>query len=86
VGHTDSQGSDDYNMRLSLRRAESARQYLVSSGIAYNRIRTEGRGEMEPVADNATDAGRSRNRRVEVAIFADEQYRQQILNENRGGN
>jgi outer membrane protein OmpA-like peptidoglycan-associated protein len=83
VGHTDSQGADDYNMRLSNRRAESARMYLISNGIASNRIRTEGRGEMEPVADNSTESGRARNRRVEVAIFADSQYRQQILNENR---
>jgi outer membrane protein OmpA-like peptidoglycan-associated protein len=86
VGHTDSQGSDQYNMALSLRRADSARRYLTSLGIASNRIRTEGRGEMEPVADNASESGRARNRRVEVAIFASEQYRQQILNENRGGN
>jgi len=84
VGHTDSQGSDDYNMRLSMRRAASARQYLTSMGVSSARIRTEGRGEMEPVADNSTESGRARNRRVEVAIFASEQYRQQILNENRG--
>jgi outer membrane protein OmpA-like peptidoglycan-associated protein len=83
VGHTDSQGSDDYNMRLSMRRADAARMYLLGQGIASNRIRTEGRGEMEPIADNASEAGRARNRRVEVAIFANEQYRQQILNENR---
>jgi outer membrane protein OmpA-like peptidoglycan-associated protein len=65
VGHTDAAGSDSYNMGLSRRRAESARQYLVSQGIASTRIRTEGRGETEPVG---TDA---QNRRVEVAIFAD---------------
>ena len=84
VGHTDSQGADDYNMRLSYRRAESARQFLAGQGINASRIRVEGRGEMEPVADNSTDAGRAQNRRVEIAIFASEEYRQQILNENRG--
>lgn len=83
VGHTDSQGSDDYNMRLSLRRAEAAANYLVAQGVARNRIRTSGRGEMEPIASNETEAGRQQNRRVEVAIFASEEYRQQILNENR---
>jgi outer membrane protein OmpA-like peptidoglycan-associated protein len=84
VGHTDSQGADDYNMRLSYRRAESARQFLAAQGIEAGRIRVEGRGEMEPVADNSTDAGRARNRRVEIAIFASEEYRDQILRENRG--
>lgn len=83
VGHTDSQGSDDYNMRLSLRRAEAAANYLVQQGIARNRIRTSGRGEMEPIASNESESGRQQNRRVEVAIFASEAYRQQILNENR---
>jgi outer membrane protein OmpA-like peptidoglycan-associated protein len=83
VGHTDSQGADDYNLRLSNRRAESARQFLVAQGINGARIRTEGRGESEPVADNTSDSGRAQNRRVEVAIFASEQYREQILRENR---
>lgn len=83
VGHTDSSGSDEYNMGLSLRRAESARQFLAAQGIASARVRVEGRGESEPVADNSTEAGRSQNRRVEVAIFASEQYREQILRENR---
>jgi outer membrane protein OmpA-like peptidoglycan-associated protein len=81
VGHTDSQGSDQYNMGLSLRRANSARNYLIGQGIPSSRIRTEGRGEMEPIASNDTEAGRQQNRRVEVAIFASEQYRQQILQE-----
>jgi outer membrane protein OmpA-like peptidoglycan-associated protein len=84
VGHTDSQGTDEYNMGLSYRRAESARQFLVAQGITGTRIRVEGRGESEPVADNSTESGRAQNRRVEVAIFASEEYRQQILNNNRG--
>jgi outer membrane protein OmpA-like peptidoglycan-associated protein len=84
VGHTDDRGSDQYNMDLSMRRAESAKNHLVARGIAPNRIRTAGRGELEPVATNATDAGRQQNRRVEIAIFANEEYRQQILRENQG--
>jgi outer membrane protein OmpA-like peptidoglycan-associated protein len=86
VGHTDSQGTDAYNMALSQRRADSARNYLVSMGIPGDRIRTAGRGETEPVASNETEAGRQQNRRVEIAIFASQQYRNQILNEyGRGG-
>ena len=84
VGHTDDVGSDQYNMGLSLRRAESSKNYLVARGIQPGRIRTSGRGEMEPIASNADESGRSRNRRVEVAIFASEEYREQILRDNRG--
>ena len=84
VGHTDATGSDQYNMDLSYRRAESARRFLVAQGIEAGRIRVEGRGETEPIADNTTASGQAQNRRVEVAIFASEEYRQQILNENRG--
>jgi outer membrane protein OmpA-like peptidoglycan-associated protein len=83
VGHTDSSGSDEYNMGLSYRRAESARSFLAAQGIDASRVRVEGRGESEPVADNSTEAGRQQNRRVEIAIFASEEYREQILRENR---
>ena len=83
VGHTVSTGSDEYNMGLSYRRAEAARQLLAAQGIDASRVRVEGRGESEPVADNSTEAGRQQNRRVEVAIFASEEYREQILRENR---
>jgi len=87
VGHTDNVGSDDYNMGLSQRRADSSKSLLVSMGIPAERIRTSGKGKTEPVASNETEAGRQQNRRVEIAIFANEQYRQQILNEyGRGGN
>jgi outer membrane protein OmpA-like peptidoglycan-associated protein len=72
VGHTDSVGSDSYNLGLSERRASSARNHLVAQGIASSRIRTIGRGESEPIADNNTDAGRAENRRVEIAIVAGE--------------
>jgi outer membrane protein OmpA-like peptidoglycan-associated protein len=84
VGHTDSTGSDAYNMNLSIRRAEAAKNLLVAQGVAANRIRTSGRGETEPVASNATDEGRQLNRRVEVAIFASEEYRDRIMRETRG--
>ena len=76
VGHTDAVGSDDYNLGLSQRRAESAVQYLVSQGISRSRLTTIGKGEREPVASNDTDYGRQQNRRVEVAIYANEEYRE----------
>ena len=78
VGHTDSQGEDAYNMALSVRRANAASAYLQSQGVPASRISTAGRGESEPVASNDTDAGRQQNRRVEVAIYASPEYREQI--------
>ena len=68
VGHTDSVGSDAYNQRLSLARADSVKTYLSSKGISSQRIRTEGRGESQPLADNATEEGRAKNRRVEIQV------------------
>ena len=82
VGHTDSRGSDAYNAGLSQRRAESAAAYVAAQGIARARIRTEGRGETEPIDTNDTDAGRQLNRRVEIAIFASEEYREQLQQQN----
>ncbi|MEP7177390.1 MAG: OmpA family protein [Gemmatimonadales bacterium] len=70
LGHTDSVGTDVYNKALSVRRADAAAEYLVSRGVARSRIGTGGLGEEEPVATNADAAGRGRNRRVEVAIYA----------------
>ena len=64
VGHTDSVGSDAYNQKLSVRRAEAVKAYLISKGIERNRIYTEGKGEKQPVADNRTAEGRAKNRRV----------------------
>ncbi len=78
VGHTDSVGSDDYNMELSQRRANSARDYLTTQGVSPNRITTVGKGEREPIASNDTDAGRQQNRRVEVAIYANEEFREDV--------
>jgi len=68
VGHTDSVGTDAYNQKLSVRRAEAVKGYLVSKGIEANRVYTEGKGEKQPVADNKTAAGRSKNRRVEIEV------------------
>jgi OOP family OmpA-OmpF porin len=68
VGHTDSVGSDAYNQKLSVRRAEAVKAYLVSKGIEKNRIYTEGKGEKQPVASNVTNEGRAKNRRVEIEV------------------
>lgn len=66
IGHACSIGSDDYNQRLSIRRAEAVKAYLASKGIEATRVYTEGKGETQPVADNSTREGRAKNRRVEV--------------------
>jgi len=68
VGHTDSVGSDAYNQKLSVRRAEAVKAYLVSKGIEKNRIYTEGKGEKQAVASNVTSEGRAKNRRVEIEV------------------
>ena len=68
IGHTDSTGSDAINNPLSVDRAEAARDYLVSRGVARSRIVTAGRGSREPIADNATQQGRDKNRRVEIYV------------------
>jgi outer membrane protein OmpA-like peptidoglycan-associated protein len=72
VGHTDATGPDAYNMTLSERRAAAASNYLASQGVTRTRLRSTGRGETEPVAPNDSDADRQKNRRVEVAIYANE--------------
>jgi OOP family OmpA-OmpF porin len=68
VGHTDSIGSDAYNQKLSVRRSEAVKGYLVSKGVEKNRVYTEGKGEKQPVADNKTSEGRAKNRRVEIEV------------------
>jgi len=82
VGHTDSRGDEDYNLRLSERRAEAASEFMVSEGLASSRIETVGRGELEPISDNDTDAGRQENRRIEVAIYASPEYVEQVKTSN----
>lgn len=68
IGHTDKQASNDYNMQLSRERAESVKEYLVSQGIDANKLSTKGMGETDPIADNSTEQGRFRNRRIEFAV------------------
>lgn len=76
VGHTDSTGTDAINNPLSERRASSVRNYLVNKGVPANTILTEGRGSREPIANNATDEGRSQNRRVEIFLGERQQVAQ----------
>lgn len=83
VGHTDSVGTYQYNQDLSERRARAAANYLISRGVPASRIRASGLGETEPIASNDTEQGRAQNRRVEVAIFASEAYREQVIRESR---
>ena len=68
VGHTDSIGTDAYNQKLSIRRAEAVKAYLKGKGVEENRIYTEGKGEKQPEASNKTSAGRAKNRRVEIEV------------------
>ncbi len=84
VGHTDSVGSDSYNQELSVRRAEAAANLLVADGVDRSRIRAAGRGETEPIAPNDSDAGRQQNRRVEVAIYANEQMKEAAKRQAEG--
>jgi outer membrane protein OmpA-like peptidoglycan-associated protein len=77
VGHTDAVGRPDYNQDLSLRRARAASSYLAGQGVRSERLLTSGRGETEPIATNDDEAGRRQNRRVEIAIYADQAAREQ---------
>ncbi len=81
IGHTDSDGSDAYNQALSERRARSSSAYLEQLGVASERISTRGMGENDPVATNDTAEGKQLNRRVEVVIYADEDWRREVMNE-----
>jgi len=75
VGHTDASGTTDYNQGLSQRRATSASDFLAGNGVNGGRLRTAGRGELEPIASNDTEDGRATNRRVEIAIVANAETR-----------
>ena len=81
-GYSDSKGADDYNLSLSQQRASSVKTYLAQKGLSNSRFEIKGMGEAEPVADNETDAGRSKNRRVEFAIVANEKMVQEAKNGN----
>ena len=79
AGHTDSVGREGYNQSLSERRAQAAADFLLGRGMSSGQVRTQGLGESEPVASNETEAGQEDNRRVEVAIFASEEYRDEAV-------
>ena len=68
VGHTDTDGSDAYNQKLSVARSEAVKSYLTGKGVEKNRVYTEGKGEKQPVADNKTKEGKAKNRRVEIEV------------------
>ncbi|PKO56975.1 MAG: lipoprotein attached to the membrane by a lipid anchor [Betaproteobacteria bacterium HGW-Betaproteobacteria-21] len=68
VGHTDSIGSEMHNLQLSIKRGEAVMEYLRSGGVALDRMSADGKGEAEPIADNAQESGRTRNRRVEIFV------------------
>ena len=74
-GHTDASGSDAINNPLSQRRAQAVANYTISQGVDASRITTEGYGSTQPIADNTTEAGKQANRRVEIAIFANEKMK-----------
>jgi OOP family OmpA-OmpF porin len=73
IGHTDSIGTNAYNQKLPVRRANAVKAYLVSKGVEANRIYTEGKGETQPIADNRTKEGRAKNRRVEIEVVGSRQ-------------
>ncbi len=83
-GHTDSSGSDEYNLALSQRRAQAVTSYLVSQGIDAGRFTTKWYGESQPRYDNATPEGRSKNRRVELGIVASEALKQEAIQQTKG--
>lgn len=82
IGHTDNTGSDSHNMDLSIRRAEAVRSLIVADNVNGARLTTIGKGPSEPIADNATVAGRAQNRRVEITIVANDQMKQQATQGN----
>lgn len=81
-GHTDNVGNDAYNQTLSSQRAKAVASYLVSKGLVSSRLTTKGMGEIEPIADNATEVGRAANRRVEFGITANDKMVQDAQKEN----
>ncbi len=83
AGHTDNSGAEAYNQTLSERRASAASNFLATQGIPGSQLRIQGLGEMEPVASNETSAGQEANRRVEVAIFASAEYRDEAIRQAR---
>lgn len=74
-GHADAQGSDDYNLKLSKQRADAVAAYLKTVGVTNSRLDEKGYGESQPVADNSTETGRAKNRRVDIAVFANDKLK-----------
>ncbi|MBQ4914997.1 OmpA family protein [Maribacter sp. MMG018] len=83
-GHTDSAGSDEYNMTLSKQRAQSVTDYLIAQGISPTRFTTKWYGETQPVGDNSTAEGKAQNRRVELAIVASEELKEEAIQNTKG--
>lgn len=83
-GHTDSAGPEDYNMNLSKQRAESVTTYLVSKNLPSTRFTTKWYGELQPVGDNTTTEGKAKNRRVELAIVANEELKEEAAQKTKG--
>lgn len=77
IGHTDNTGSDEFNNRLSERRAEAVKTFAMNQGIMNNRFQVEGKGEAEPIADNTNEDGRAKNRRVEIVIVANDKMKEE---------
>ncbi len=86
AGHTDSRGSDEYNMELSERRAKSVALYTAQQSVDAERMVIQGYGETDPVADNSTAEGRQQNRRVEIAIYANEELKERAQDGELGQN
>lgn len=83
IGHTDSRGTEEYNMRLSERRAAGVKAYAVAQGVPAARLLTMGKGYAEPIGDNATEAGRAENRRVEIVIVANDQLKKEAATQGK---
>ena len=83
-GHTDNTGEDAYNQKLSENRAASVESYLITQGIKNSRVTTKGYGESQPLDANETEAGRQKNRRVEVAIYANKEMKKLAKNGQLG--